>query len=94
LRRLLGTSRSAEEIGLPESPDALETLLDPKATFAAVVRNARRGRRGRRRPTPSSFLDLAGQQARILELARLSAFSALLQELAAALHELGFRDEP
>ncbi len=56
LRAVLGTSRSAHEIGLPESADELEGLLDPKATFAAVVLSARGGRRGRRRPAPSSFL--------------------------------------
>jgi hypothetical protein len=92
LRRLLGTTRSANELGLPESADALEALADPKATFAAVVQAARPRRRGRRRTAPGSFLDLAGQQASVSELGRLKAFSTLLRELEAALQGLGFRE--
>lgn len=74
LRRLLGTRRSASDLGLPESADELESLPDPRATFASVVRSARPGRRGRRRPAPASFLDLVRQQARISQLERLTAF--------------------
>lgn len=91
LRRILGTQRSPADLGLPQSPTELENLSDPKATFAAVVREARPGRRGRRRPMPGSFLDLIGQQARISQLARLSAFERLLSDLDEALRALGFR---
>jgi hypothetical protein len=70
----------------------IEGLVDPKATFAAVVRAARSGRQGRRRPTPASFLDLIGQQASVSELMRLSAFEAMVRELDMALGDLGFRD--
>lgn len=91
LRRLLGTRRPASELGLPESAAELEGLPDPKATFAAVVRRARPGRSGRRRPASSSFLDLIGQQARVSQLARLGAFRALLNDLDTALRALGFR---
>jgi hypothetical protein len=92
VRRVLGTTRSAEEIGLPETADAIEGLADPKATFAAVARAARGGRRGRRKPAPASFLDLIGQQANVSELTRLGAFDEMLRELDRALLELGFRD--
>jgi hypothetical protein len=91
LRRVLGTQRSAQELGVPEGAAGIESLADPKATFAAAVRQARQGRRGRRRPAPASFLDLIGQQARISELRRLSAFATLLRDLDAALRTLGFR---
>lgn len=91
LRRLLGTRRSALELGVPESANELESLPDPKTTFAEIVRIARPGRRGRRRPAPASFLDLIGQQTRIAQLERLSAFRALLGDLDTALRALGFR---
>lgn len=92
LRRVLGTTRSAVELGLPESADDIERLMDPKATFAAVVRAARGGRRGRRRPAPTSYLDLIGQQARVTELIRLTAFATMLEDLDEALRILGFRN--
>jgi hypothetical protein len=57
-----------------------------------VVRSARPGRRGRRRPAAASFLDLIGQHARIAELKRLGAFAALVGDVDAALRTLGFRD--
>jgi hypothetical protein len=91
LRRVLGTRLSAVELGVPESANELENLANPKATFAQVVRLARPGRRGRRRPASASFLDLIGQQARLSELARLSAFGARVDELDSALTDLGFR---
>jgi len=91
LLEILGTKRSPTEVGLPESPREIEALADPKATFAAIVRAARPQRRGRRRPAPGPFLGLVGQQARISELGRLSAFDALLQDVDAALTSLGFR---
>jgi len=91
LRALLGTSRSAAELGLPESALALEALPDPKATFAAVVQAARPRRRGRRRSAPAAFLDLAGQRASLAELGRLTAFRGLMTEVDLALQRLGFR---
>lgn len=90
LRGVLGTEKSAADIGLPETAAEIEQLVDPKKTFADVVRAGRPGRRGRRRPAPASFLDLVGQRARIEELQRLPAFSALLSELGSALRQLGF----
>ncbi len=90
LREVLGTTLSGEQLGLPRTGPEIEALLDPKATFASVVRAARPGRHSRRRPAPVSFLDLLGQQTRISELKRLGAFCTFQGELRAALHGLGF----
>lgn len=91
LLRILGTQRTARELGLPESAHELERLADPKATFKDIVQRARPGRRGRRRPSPASFLDLIGQEARISRLESLEAFRTFKDELDAALRLLGFR---
>lgn len=91
LLRILGTQRTARELGLPESAHELERLADPKATFKDIVQRARPGRRGRRRPAPASFLDLIGQEARISQLESLEAFRTFKDELDAALRLLGFR---
>ena len=90
LASVLGTTRTATELGVPTTAGELEGLLDPKAVFAAAVRAARPGRRHRRRPDPTSFLEPLGAQARIAELRRLPAFAALLKDLQVALGELGF----
>ncbi|MHB1468633.1 MAG: hypothetical protein ACYCX7_05700 [Solirubrobacteraceae bacterium] len=90
VRATLGTARSARELGLPVSPAELERLLDPKATFAAVLKRARPGRRGRRRPSPIPFLDLLGERTSIVAVSRLAAFRLLLEDLQQALEDLGY----
>lgn len=91
LCEVLGTTKTAQELGLPRSPADLEAVLDPKSLFEQVVRTARPGRRSRRRPRAATFLDLLGERTRVDQVARLPAFRAMLEELGEALHELGFR---
>lgn len=92
LTRVLGTTLSAADLGLPSSPALLERETDVKALFEKVVARARSGRRSRRRPKPAAFLDLLGESVRVGECSQLPAFAVMLSDLAVALQQLGFRD--
>ncbi|MDP9376035.1 MAG: DUF4276 family protein [Actinomycetota bacterium] len=91
LAQVLSTSKTPSELELPDDPADLEALVDPKRKLHEVVRAARPGRRGRRRPSAAAFLDLLGERARISELSRLPAFACMLGDIDIALDSLGYR---
>lgn len=87
LREVLGTRRSAQELGLPTAAAQIESLPDPKA----VLRNAQARARGGRRRSRAGLdvpYELLADRARLDCLRRLEAFQRFESDLRRALAEL------
>lgn len=87
LRRVLGTTLTDAELGLPTTARAIETSLDPKRileqAFAATQPTGQRLRRG-----IAPHLDALGEEVDLERLDRLPSFRALTDELRAVLRHM------
>jgi len=88
LRRVLSTTRSDAELGLP-GLNELERLPDPKAMLDGVVNAAHTLRRGRRRRKGAYYLDELAEQVGLAALRGLPAFQAFESDVEAALRHIG-----
>jgi len=82
LRRVLGTRRSDQELGLPGRPGDVERLLDPKRCLRAIREASRGAQRG--------VLGMIGLHISLERLEQVPAFRALRDELLGALQELEY----
>ena len=87
LRRVLGTTLSPAELGLPATPAAVESAFDPKLilknAFLATQPSGRRKRHG-----IAPMLNALGEQVALRNLRALSGFMTLESELRSALRTL------
>lgn len=84
LRQVMGTTLSDANLGLPATPAAVESTLDPKATLnAAFLATRPSGSRKRRGVSP--MLNALGEQVSLQRLRALPGFAALEAELKQAL---------
>src|SRR5581483_2429473 len=85
--RALGTRKSAQELGLPQSARSAERSPDPKAVLRNAQRIALGGRRHVRAPT-SAILAVLGETVALGVLRELPAFRDFEGSLRGALEEL------
>lgn len=87
LCRVMGTTLPAKRLGVPASGKELEALEAPKHVLEHAWRQVHGGRRRRR---VGSIYALAGEQARLNELRKLTAFRVFERELENALVTLHY----
>ena len=87
LRQVMGTTLADADLGLPATPAAVESMLDPKATLnAAFLATRPSGSRKRRGVSP--MLNALGEQVSLTRLRELASFAALEAEVRQALRIL------
>lgn len=87
LRQVFGTTLNDEQMELPRLPSLVESDLDPKETLRkAFLHTTPSGRHKKQGVSP--MLNALGEQVSLQQLRRLSAFSALENELKQALQQL------
>lgn len=89
IRRVFGTTRSDEELGLAANPHEVERDPDPKRRLSETWRVASSGRRSRwRKRGYEPFLTSLGESTDLERLRRVPAYQRFEQDLTAALQEL------
>lgn len=89
LRAAFGTVLSDDELGLPNRPKDVETILDPKKTLEEVHTRVV-GRRRRKKERTATFLSAIGERIRLDLLRQIPAFEVLDGDLQQALRDLGY----
>jgi hypothetical protein len=87
--QVIGTTLSADQLGLPTSPGGVEHVPDPKAALAEAFQRAVGARRRRRVSRgDQSFLALLGEQVALIRLDDVPAFRQFELDLMMALQRL------
>lgn len=87
LRAVLGTTLSDKDLGLPPSPRAVESALDPKSLLDGAFRRSRPSPR-RLRQGMAPMLAALGEQVSLQRLEALPSFAALRDDLRSAFADM------
>lgn len=84
----LGTGVEPKKLGLPDQPQRVESIRDPKATLEAVIAKTCQGRSNQRHVSPGAYYAVLGETISLERLDRVPAYAAFRQELEGTLSRL------
>lgn len=84
LRTALGTSKKAQELGLPQKAKLVEADSDPKQTLKMIVGKANTHRTRQRFVEVNSIYTLLGRKVDLLRLGDVPAYQRFMQDLVNA----------
>ncbi len=91
LRNVIGSSRRAQDLGIPLTPHEIEGLVNSKQRISEIVRQAMAARSRRRRKLDIGELyEPLADRITLSQLARLPAFQQFSGDLVSTLDRLGF----
>lgn len=87
LRTIFNTKLDNSKLGIPNQPDQVERIEDPKRTLEQAYRTVVGERRSRKEQI-THFLTAIGEQVRLDQLRRVSSYQKFEQDLQIILQEL------